>query len=78
VVTLRVLRKCDPRQGEYIRVKLTTRDKLDDQRRVGARAPWQSSTPRQGTCTHHLQSYHLRGRNHWKQLPSFKEPLFAE
>jgi hypothetical protein len=41
VVTLQILRKCDPRQREYVRVKLTTRDKLDDQLRVGARAPWQ-------------------------------------
>ncbi|KAG7353461.1 peptidase S1 and S6 chymotrypsin/Hap family protein [Nitzschia inconspicua] len=41
VVTLRVLRKCDPRQAEYVRVRLTTRDKLDGQNRIGARAPWQ-------------------------------------
>jgi S1-C subfamily serine protease len=44
VVTLRVLRKCDPRRVEYLQVKLTTRDKLDsDQRRNmnNLRMPWQ-------------------------------------
>jgi len=28
VVTLRIFRKCDPRKAEYVRVKLTVRDKL--------------------------------------------------
>ncbi|KAL3928547.1 MAG: hypothetical protein SGARI_005001 [Bacillariaceae sp.] len=44
VVTLRVMRKCDPRMTEYIQVKLTTRDQLDgDQRRNmnHMRMPWQ-------------------------------------
>lgn len=41
VVTLRVLRKCDPRKGEYIRVQLTTRDKLDGQQGLRSRGQWQ-------------------------------------
>jgi S1-C subfamily serine protease len=41
-VTLRVLRKCDPRRAEYIRVRLTTRDKLGSNGRLNSpRAPWQ-------------------------------------
>ena len=41
VVTLRVLRKCDPRRAEYIKVTLTTRDKLAGNGRMNPRGPWQ-------------------------------------